>query len=145
MTSKHLIQLLLKVPALTNLVGNRINSKKEPQWVDIQADGPYLTIRQTAGGHEKSTQGRIGLQNPLFSLTAYALTTLAADQIIDVAGSYLDGLKFLSVTAGGTTIFIKAILQEPSDDEDWLPSPHMEEVGVHTAGMAVRMWCTEEQ
>jgi hypothetical protein len=150
MISKYLIQLLLEAPTITALVSTRIASKKVPQWTDVDNDNPspYVTIKQDRGTHEKCTQGRIGLQDAVLLVTVHALTVKLADQVLDVISKYLDGTANstnVSITAGSHTVTMKACLQEDdTEEEDWLPSPHMDEIGLHTASARFRVWCTEE-
>lgn len=137
-----LLQQNAPVAQLT--AGGQVYDSKAPQGTNFD----YVVVRQSSGGHLKGVQGRLGFANPIVEVTVYAATAARAEAILNAiskpvsAGGPLDTLRNTWAPATGG-VFIQAILQDESDEREWIPDIHAGEAGAHLAGLRFKVWHTE--
>ena len=81
MIGAPLIQYLLGLPAISAAVGGGVLPVMAPQGTEP----PYLVVEQTAGKHEITMGGMLGLAESTYDVTAWSSSYASAEQLAIVA------------------------------------------------------------
>lgn len=126
--------------AIVTAVGNKVYPKKAPEHQKVTP--PYITVRQTSGGHVMALSGPEGTAYPTVLVICHALDTPAADSLADNVRKLLNGYTTPSWQLPTTNPVIRGIFLE-DDSEDWDPDIYGGELGRHTVPLHFKVWHTE--